>query len=237
MTTRPLRGGTYNCERGRDPSGVVDFVAALMGSKDLDYLCLQESQDYVSELRALRAYRLICPRVDAAGKLVDGAKETSILVRRGVAIRDVRRRRLGRVGWITVRGGRVPARSIPLVLLNGWLTVGSIHAPPSVRLTGRRPRGPRMRVRAFGNLSRRLVTICRRINGPYVIAGDWNEPASSRGLWSPRWVATKLDAQLHTAGGIDYAMTHGLRVEDFRRLSASGGSDHDPVIFTVRPKA
>ncbi|NOK07813.1 hypothetical protein, partial [Corallococcus exercitus] len=78
--------------------------------------------------------------------------------------------------------------------------------------------------------------------GRLLIGGDWNEPASTKGKWSPGWIAqqagmtTHGGVESHGHGKIDYAMSYGCRVSNVK-AGPTGGSDHNIVTFTVsRPK-
>jgi hypothetical protein len=70
--------------------------------------------------------------------------------------------------------------------------------------------------------------------------GDWNEPASTLGIYSPRWIANQAGARIAVPtsraghGRIDYVMYVNCKVTHiFKDTSIPEWSDHEPVIFTV----
>jgi hypothetical protein len=224
----PIRGATYNCLRGRDPARVARWVRALMVNKQLGFVLIQEGHDYRDELARLPGCRVISP--------IGGHHETLILVDLAVVtVSDPGRVPLEAMGWETVRGGRAWPRTMATCDLDGWLTVGSVHLPPSVSWHGGRMDGPPARVRAYRRCSRTLTRWIGRRRGPVLVGGDWNEPADTRGRWSPRWVANHTGAHIWTTGGIDYVMGDRVKVTGVHNVADRGGSDHHARVFTVHP--
>lgn len=72
---------------------------------------------------------------------------------------------------------------------------------------------------------------------PVMLAGDWNAPPRDRDRYRPRWLARKAKLAIHSPGRgamgeVDYPITDA-QVERVRRVDKMG-SDHQPVLFTVR---
>ncbi len=73
-----------------------------------------------------------------------------------------------------------------------------------------------------------------------LVAGDWNEPPQTRGMYSPQWLANMTRSHLRYPlsreghGRIDYAIGKGCRIEGIKKdLLIPELSDHEPVIFKV----
>ena len=228
-----LRGVTYNALTGRDPDRVAAFVETLMAREGLDFVCLQEAQHYSGALRAIHGVQLISPP-----GLVDefaGGHETGVVVANRIGRTQAGRVPMTRKTWVTTGGATVPPRTMATVRLDGWLTVGSVHFPPSVHWYRGRPQGPARRVEVYRSMSRHLVRWVHRTGGPVLVAADWNEPADTRGRFTPRWVARRTGAELHTNGGIDFVLARGPRVGGVKAIADRGGSDHRAHLFTVHP--
>jgi hypothetical protein len=224
---RPIRGATYNCLLGRDPDRVARWVHHLMVTKQLSFVLVQEGHDYVEAFRALDGCRVISPP--------GGHHETLIIVDASTASAAQWRVELEPLGWNTVRGGRAFPRTMAVCVLDGWLTVGSVHFPPSVSWHRGRMRGPEQRVRAYRRCSRRLARWLGGHRRPVLVAGDYNEPADTRGRWSPRWIARVAGAHIWTTGGIDFLIGDRVRVTGLHNVADRGGSDHHARVFTVHP--
>jgi hypothetical protein len=225
---KPIRGATYNLLRGRDPDRVARWVRALMVNKQLGFVLLQEATDYVTVLAALDG----CELVDPPG----GHHETVILIDT-VTVHPSHPARvdLEPLGWATVNGGRAWPRTMATCRLDGWLVLGSVHLPPSVFWRHGRMDGPPQRVRAYRRCARRLVEWFTARKRPALVGGDFNEPADTRGRWTPRWVATKTGSHIWTTGGIDYLIGRNVRVTGLHNVADRGGSDHHARVFTVHP--
>jgi hypothetical protein len=181
-----LRIGLWNVERDRDPGTVRAEVVDVLALHDLDALLLCEANDYLAELREIRGCELLAYTDEP------GQAETAILIGEHVTSTSSWCPRLTRSGWITVRGGRTAPKYLPTVLLDGWLRVAVLHAPPSVRYRGGRgPAGPVRRVASMVGLMRRTRLFARRRPRArsVLIAGDWNATPDARGPYSPRWLA------------------------------------------------
>lgn len=181
-----LRVGLWNAQRDRRVDLVVASCLKLINAHRLDVLLLGEANDYVEVLELEESVQLV--------GLDDrpGARETAILVRRGVRVSSSWCAQLTRAGWITVRGGRTAPKYMPTALVGGWLRVAVVHAPPSVRYRGgRRPVGPVRRVASMVALMARVLRFARRRprGQSVLIAGDWNATPAARGPYSPRWLA------------------------------------------------
>lgn len=233
MSPRKARVGTWNLRRDRGPARVAAEVLRLFGEHHLDALAVQESGDYLRALGRLPGVRVVA-FADRPGQ-----SNTALLVRDGITLSGVGIKRMTWQGWFTVRGGETPAKWMPTVRLNGWLTVGSVHYPPSVSWANGVPRGPVRRVLAYRRHSLRLARWLAR-QDVAVVLGDWNATPGTWGRWTPRWVAARTHARIvapahgtHGRRVIDYALTRGVttRVVD---VGDRGGSDHHAVIYDIQ---
>lgn len=231
--SRVLRGGTWNMERDRTPTMAARSALAMMESRELDFLCVQECAHYHKAIREQAGDRfdLIAFRSEP------GRAETALIVRRDVDHGPGWQVRATRRGWITVRGGTTPPKYLTIANVGG-LRVVSLHTAPSVHWAGGRILGPVRRVISMRQLARRVVKFARNHPGPVLFAGDWNATPEARGRYSPHWIARK--AGLRVVAPLKG--THGARVIDFaliRDCAARAtrekrrGSDHHAVIFKV----
>lgn len=151
-----MRVGVWNAERDRDGRRVARIVARLFSLGLVDVLALTEAQQYLDELRQLDGVQLV------ARHSRPGEAGTALLVRDGIAVSGRRWPRMTRRGWVTVRGGRTPAKYGTEAVVAGWLTVLVVHFPPSVRFWRRLPVGPVRRVAAYVAHARAVVRWLRR---------------------------------------------------------------------------
>jgi hypothetical protein len=239
-TPSTLKGATYNVERDRNPQQVQKWLGDFAKKNKLDFVQVQEINGYHKALEKIPGYHLVTfPKSKDHG-------ESGILVKDDLLSKHASYIQ-GEGGWNTVRGGRAPPRAAPAVQLAGWLKVVSVHQPPSVDWKNGQPVGPENRVKTFKSLSEKLLAFAKRQlqNNPdqaLLIGGDWNEPASTQGKWSPGWIAqqagmtTHGGVKTHGHGRIDYELSRGCRVSNVK-AGPTGGSDHNIVTFTVsRPK-
>lgn len=229
-----LLGGTWNMERDRPPAAAAASALALMRSKGLAFLCVQECAGYLKALRAQAGdeFEVIAFTNDP------GRGESAILVRRDAEHGPGYQRRATRSGWFTVRGGKTSPKYLTTVRLDGWLRVVSGHTAPSVRWRGGRILGPVRRVASMRQFARSVVRFAKAHPGPLLIAGDWNATPAARGRWSPHWITRKAGLRVAAPG----KGTHGNRVIDYaliRDCAATAtreklrGSDHHAVVFKV----
>jgi peptidoglycan hydrolase-like protein with peptidoglycan-binding domain len=239
-TPSTLKGATYNVERDRNPMEVKDTLGKFAKKNELDFIQLQEINGYHKALEKIPGYHLVTfPKSKDHG-------ESGILVKDDLLTKHASYIQ-GEGGWTTVRGGHAPPRAATAVQLAGWLKVVSVHQPPSVDFKNGQPVGPENRVKTFKSLSEKVLAFAKRQlqNNPdqaLLIGGDWNEPASTRGKWSPNWIAqqagmtTHGGLKTHGNGRIDYEMSAGCKVSNVK-AGPTLGSDHNIVTFTVsRPK-
>jgi hypothetical protein len=240
-TPSTLKGATYNVERDRNPKQVQQWLGDFAKSHNLDFVQVQEINGYHKALEKIPGYHLVTfPKSKDHG-------ESGILVKDNLLAKHAASIQGEGGGWTTVRGGHAPPRAATAVQLAGWLKVVSAHQPPSVDWKNGHPVGPENRVKTYASLSEKLLAFAKRQlkNNPdqaLLIGGDWNEPASTQGKWSPNWIAqqagmtTHGGVKTHGNGRIDYEMSHGCRVSNIK-AGPTGGSDHNIVTFTVsRPK-
>lgn len=232
MTSRVLRGGTWNMLRDRQPAAAVQSAYALMDSKELDFLCVQECNGYLEALRLhSEAYEVIAFTTDP------GRGESAILVRRDLEHGPGYQVRATRSGWFTVGGRKTAPKYLTVVTVAG-LRVVSGHTAPSVTWRGGRITGPVRRVISMRQLARTVVRFARRHKGPILVACDWNATPDARGRYTPHWIGRK--AGMRIAAPIKGTL--GARTVDFALIRDCGatarreklrGSDHHAVLFKV----
>lgn len=240
-TPSKLNGATYNVERDRNPQQVQKFLGDFAKKNKLDFIQVQEINGYHKALENIPGYHLVTfPKAKDHG-------ESGILVKDSLMAKNASLIQGEGGGWTTVRGGHAPPRAAVAVQLAGWLKVVSAHQPPSVDWKNGHPVGPKNRVSTYASLSEKLLGFAKRQlkNNPdqaLLIGGDWNEPASTKGKWSPNWIAqqagmkTHGGAKTHGNASIDYELSHGCKVSNIK-AGPRMGSDHNIVTFSVsRPK-
>lgn len=240
-TPSTLKGATYNVERDRSPGEVKDKLGTFAKRNKLDFIQLQEINGYHKALESIPGYHLVTfPKAKDHG-------ESGILVKDSLLARQATSIQGEGGGWTTVRGGHAPPRAATAVQLAGWLKVVSAHQPPSVDWKNGEPVGPKNRVSTYKSLSEKLLAFAKRQLEKHpeqalLIGGDWNEEASTKGKWSPGWIAqqagmaTHGGAKTHGNASIDWEMSTGCRVSNIK-AGPQLGSDHNIVTFTVsRPK-
>lgn len=231
---RTQTGGLWNMLHGRNARAAARECLVIFAEHDLDWLVLGETRGYIRELHALPGVR--CLSFDDK----PGQADTAILVRDGIRVSGLFCARMTWEGWITVGGGRTPAKWMPTAVLGGWLRIGAVHLPPSVRFFGALPRGPVRRVAAYRRHALRLVrwTKRRRPERAVVIPGDWNATPPEPGRYGPRWIADQSGLQVrapkdptHGRRVIDYALARGVTVE--ATTHENHGSDHRLVVLRI----
>lgn len=237
MSGRELLGGTWNMERDRDPRMAAASALALMRSKGLAFLCVQECAGYLHTLReyARDEFDVISFADDP------GRNESALIVRTDVPHGPGWQVRATRSGWITVRGRRTPPKYLTVTTVDGWLRIVSAHTAPSVSWRAGRITGPVRRVISMRQFARSVARFVRKHPGAVLVAGDWNATPQARGRWSPHWIARKAGMHIAapekgTHGGhrvIDFALVRGCGARATREKRR--GSDHYAVVFKVRP--
>jgi hypothetical protein len=230
-----MRGGTWNMERDRDEDAAAVSALALMRSRELDFLCVQECAGYLHALHTWAGpeFAVISFREDP------GRAESALIVRADVEHAPGYQVKATRAGWITVRGGKTPPKYLTISVVAG-LRVVSGHTAPSVAWRGGRMLGPVRRVLSMRQFARACVRLAKAHPGPLLIACDWNATPEARGRYSPHWIARKAGLRVAAPG----KGTHGPRVIDFALYRDCGvtarrekrrGSDHFAVTFKVGP--
>lgn len=233
---KTLRGGTFNLKYGRDPKRVHAETRRLGEKHALDFLNVQEFSDYLAFFEDSDYWEPFPKR----GRENLGA-ESGILVRRGVAVSRVSQHVYGD-GWTTTRGGHFPAAVHTELLIAGWLWDRSVHLPTPTEWIDGRVKAPTERL---DDLEATMLGLSDYLDHPAVVharllAGDFNEPPTTTGKFTPRWLANAHDADLQAPtsreghGRIDYAIGKGCRIVDtFKDTVIPELSDHEPVIFKV----
>lgn len=233
MTGLQLRGGTWNMKRDRSATAAVISTFALMDSKDLDFLCVQECAHYLDALRrnAPAAYQVI------AFHEHPGDRESALIIRRAVEHGTAYQVRATRAGWTTVRGGETPPKYLTAIKIGGLLVVSG-HTAPSVTWRGGRIAGPVRRVASMRQFARSVVRFAKAHPGPLLIACDWNATPDARGWYSPHWIARKAGLRIAapakgTLGSrtVDFALVRDCAAAATREKRR--GSDHYAVVFKV----
>ena len=231
-----MTGGTFNLLYGRDDEQVKREVIRLLSKHDLDFLCLQEASNYFRVLNSIKGYTYLANRSEWA------ASESTILVKDTHTFDKEKFIGYGD-GWYRYgKKYKGPRPGMWQARLDGWLFVRSLHLPtPSFWSNGEiddRTPGEREDDLIDGmNKLRRWFSYPSRRNAR-IAAGDWNEPISTRGEYSPQWLAEKTGATLHDTvstqghGRIDWVAAKGVEVTRiFKDTDVREGSDHEPVIF------
>lgn len=235
----PLRGGTWNMLAGRDEDAAATSALALMRSRDLDFLCIQESRGYLDALRVWSGppgeFRVI-----AFSDAVRGSdSESAIIVRADHPHGPGHQVKATSAGWFRADGSKTGPKYFTTVKFADGLRVASIHAAPSVRWRGGRVLGPVRRVISMREFARSVVRFAKAHPGPLVIAGDWNATPEARGRYSPHWIAAKAGLRIvatqkgthGVAHRIDFALVRGCAAT--ARREKRRGSDHFAVVFTI----
>lgn len=212
--TRTLRLALWNVRRDRPEKVVRETLRELLdGAPDrlpYDVLLLVETDGYKRVVRSLEEYGHTAILYDAE----PGQANTSIVVRAGLDTSRHHCKRMTRRGWVTVRGGRTPAKWLPSALVAGLLRVSVGHPAPSVDSvqTARglfELVGPALRIASTVAWMRSGRDWWRN-RSPHraaVMAADFNEPPSSRGRHTPRWLAEQSRAHVVAPS----TPTHGHR--------------------------
>lgn len=225
------RIASWNMKEGRPGRGhkVLDTAADEVEelADGLDWLFLHEAGRYSD---------VVAKRLRRAGKRVlrvrggYSARDTMIVVERGVRVRWPRLIRLCWRGWERRPGrkGLHPGRSAMTAVLDGVGTV-DVHMPPTPGLKAYPKRD-----RAWWASLRRLERLARRWNEndrDWLMDGDWNRRADDPVMVA---FAERLGATIYAAhpGDIDYVIARGVHIGDVRRVR-HGSSDHDPNTSTL----
>lgn len=147
---RSLQGAIWNAERDRPPGVVSTFLMAQLRVHRLDFVLLQEVQQYHQALGAIPGYRLLA----LPGR---GVNQNAILVRDGVKATGFRVKRMAPWTWLTSAGKEHASPYMPHVCLDGWLRVGSVHEMSQIDWRNGRMVGPWDRRRIRATSARRQV--------------------------------------------------------------------------------
>ncbi len=223
MTT--LRCATWNLRVHRDRGVVIDEVLGLLDEYDLDLLTVCEAGGYVRSLRrALKreGYRVVFVNAD------DSARDSAVIVRRGLRVRFRRLHRLEHFGWERGEGrpGLHDPRSAVSVNVEG-IRVLAIHMPPGP-FEGERWQRRRLANETSFDTVARLVGRWNKRRRPWVAHGDWNRRPDDPTV---RAFLKESGAEAQ-GGGIDWIASRGVKVPRVRRINY-GGSDHEPRLFTI----
>ena len=234
---KTLVGGSYNLLFGRPLDVVKGEVERLIKKHDLDFLAVQEGQDYERMLGTVKGFNYFTE----PGR---GANENGVLVRDGLTADKFKSKFYGD-GWTTINGDHHVAAVQNEVRIDGWLKVRGLHLPtPSSWKDGRiSPETPAERkddlIASMKGLRYYLSWPSTKV--ARIAVGDWNEAPTTSGEYSPKWLETTTKSASYTPtsraghGHIDWVMAKGCRITNiFKDLDIREYSDHEPVIFTVR---
>jgi hypothetical protein len=221
---RRLTLATFNLLRGRPANTVLHEVLALIDAAKLDGLAVQEAEGYFQPLNRLKGFDYFADPENP---------ENAILVPEGRGSKFFTHE-VGD-GWTREGGAHRGASEFPRVTIDGWCRLGSTHWPPSTNWKDGRLVAPPERVddvRAWAAACQRFLD---RDKGTSVLLGDNNERSSTRGEFSPGWVAQQTGAKIGTSTKtkIDWGMVVGGRFENVRTSPIREGSDHEPEVMDV----
>ena len=226
-TPRSMKGGTYNCLRDRDPNQVKKVVSGFLKQGKLDFLQVQEIQQYHKALNSIPGYHL----VTFPGSRDHG--ESGVLVRDG--LKESNKESIQSTkSYFTQSGSVAQPRAATAVKLAGWLNVASVHSPPAIDFVNGHAVGPERRVESYIDLSKHMVAYAKTHKGESILfGGDWNEGSRSTGVGSPSWIAEQAGMKKSGNGRIDWAMAKGAKILNMK-TGPHGGSDHRLVTYTVQ---
>lgn len=224
---RMLRGGSWNLKEGRAGHGkplfeqVLAEVVQLLRSNNLDFLAVIEAERYIRYLKAHlpeHGYR-----VHWSEQTDGSARDSAVIVRKGLEVTNPRLHRLETEGWER-RPGR-PGLHWPRSMFAcnvGWLRVFAVHMPPG-------PFGPdyplrrRANLVSFSNLQNILLW---NKYVPYVAPGDYNRTRKDPVMQQFQRIIGAVRRGRH----IDHVFGRSVRIKNFRR-GDKAGSDHYPILF------
>lgn len=144
---------TWNVERDRSRQRtdvMIEFLSHNCNIYDIDFLCLQEAQSYVSRFRREFEYQIFSGNSSHDGSV--------ILVRNGIHATGFENKKMSSNGWRVLTGARHQPAYTPFVTLDGWLRVASIHETTNVDwVNGKPTSGDPAKVRARIQSAKRLV--------------------------------------------------------------------------------
>lgn len=232
---KTLKGGTFNLRFGRSPFTIRGEVERLLDKHNLDFLCVQEAASYRNTLlHNVDDYTYYTGSVDSD----QAHRNTGVLVKDGLGSKH--RVITAGDGWHAEGGGKRGPVVTHQVTVAGWCMVRSLHLPTPSEwyggfIGGRTPSERKDDLIAAMKEERRFFTWpC--VQYARVAAGDWNEPSTTVGLYTPRWLLNKTNAKVPTGLGesIDYPVGKGLRFTScFKDNKIAEWSDHEPVVFSI----
>lgn len=233
-----LTGGSFNLLNSRPFDVVKDEVERLLKKHDLDFLAVQEATEYVRPLSNIDGYTYYTWRDGGRG-----AQENGVLVKDEYVVDKFRGEFYGD-GWTTVTKAYHVASVQNQIRIDGWLLVRGLHLPtPSHWKNGKIVDTPTERKDDLIASVKALRWYLRlpSIKNARIAVGDWNEAPTTTGEYSPQWLAQYTDSVASTPqsreghGHIDWVMAKGCRVLNiFKDTDIHEGSDHEPVVYTIR---
>lgn len=232
-----LKGGSYNLLNSRKQEIVKDEVERLLTKHNLDFLAVQEANEYVRTLSQIDGYNYFTWRDGGRG-----AAENGVVVRADRTVDKFKGKFYGD-GWTTEFGAPHVAAVQNQVRVDGWLLVRGLHLPtPSHWKNGKIVDTPLERkddlIVSMNGLKRYFSFPSTK--NARIAVGDWNESPTTSGEYSPAWLAESTKSKAYTPasfaghGHIDWVLAKGCTVENiFKDLDIREASDHEPVVFTV----
>lgn len=211
---RRVRVLICNLHATSNPRLIIPWLLALCWVRRIDVVCLQEcTPRHAARLGKRWAWRL------------GGVGAERVLVRRKA---DPSHGRTWRMcgGWMGHHTRQLHAdRTLPSVLVGGWVRVGSVHMPPAWE------RGPADRQAAGGEYLESLEGRLSVTGGPLLLAGDWN----ARRLALTLRVFRRRVGLAAIGSTLDHAAFRDCQVTRFRRLGKGPGQDHHNWLIVVEP--
>jgi hypothetical protein len=156
-----LHGAVWNVQRDRGAQRrhvLAAYLSRIAASRHLDFLLLQEAQQYHRLLARLPGYRLVAKPAPA------GARQQVIVVRHGIRATQPRFTQMSISGWRVVTGSRHRPVYTTFVTLDGWIRVASVHEAVGVDWRYGHLDGPADRTRSRRGSAIRLVAAAEQVS-------------------------------------------------------------------------
>lgn len=225
-------GLSWNLLAGRLVGVVRKELRTLIKTNDKPvFVSLQEARGYravIAFVATVLGYRVFQPKDDGPkppGVHIREAGSTALLVRRrGIKVQNSGVIR-GRETWVGPNKGLVhEGRVFPWAVAwvdGAWTLLVAVHMPTGKYRTSNKA--------AWDEMQTKIETLARRLDLPFIVIGDMNDPWDAPGPRSFGALAKRMGGQIiHHEPPIDYALIGGLKATVTK--AAQRGSDH----FAIR---